>query len=180
MPLGGPAIYIRNEPRPSHQFNSDVIGRGRDYQNLTTEADHCVISIRAAANPADPLDYPLLEHAVPMKCHVSTDTRPTIFQGGIAGRLHLQPPLQPFYQWVDTFLGPFNGPWGSHVVWLSIGPDYLPVKVLFPVRLGPEGWEWWSDVPKWNVLGMKGILRRRMLCVTSDQVFVFERLRREG
>jgi hypothetical protein len=74
-------------------------------------------------------------------------------------------------------LGSYKGWWCEHELWLSLGPGYLPLEVWFPVELGPRGWQWRLGFPEWNVLGMRGVLDRRMLCVTSKEVYAFELLR---
>lgn len=170
------SIYVDNRSRPPHRFNHDVVGRGREYVNQATAGDRCIISLNAAVSPGGAVRFPLFRRALPVDCHVSTDTGPTVFQGDIANDLKLPRPARPFYRRVTTFLGSYDGPWCNHVVWLSVGPVYLPIDVLFPVQLGPRGWEWQCGFPHWNVLGMSGILSERMICVTSDFVYMFERL----
>ena len=171
----GSAICLDNQPRPPHRFNHDIVGRGREHVNHSATGDRCIIRIEAAVSLTGPL-YPVFSHVVPVACHICTDTGPTVFQGGIADRLKLRP-VNPFMQRITTFVGGYTGWWSKHEVWLSLGPDDLRLKVWFPVvRLGHHRWQWQYAFPNWNVLGMRDVLDRRMLCATSEHVYCFERL----
>jgi len=168
-----PPILLADRRRPSHHFNDEVIGGGRDYVNEVSAHNPCIIKI----NVAIPWNqHPLLFlHLIQVACRVSTDTGPTIFQGDIANRLNLQP-VNPFLRRVTTFLGSYTGVWCSHELRVGLGPGYMPLDVWFPVQPGHHGWEWRPGFPQWNVLGMTDVLNRRMLCATSEQVYAFERL----
>lgn len=169
------AIHLENLPRPPHRFNPNVVGQGKEYRNEADAGDPCVITIGAGIRwRYSSEDHPFHRH-VSVKCHISTDTEPTVFQGDVARELDLQP-VNPFLCPVDTFLEARAKLWCKHEVWLSLGPDYMPLEVWFPVEKGPHGLRWKTGFPRWNVLGMKGVLKHRMFCVTSEQVFVFERL----
>ena len=110
-----------------------------------------------------------------MKCCVSTHTPWTIFGAEVARGLHL-PVANPFRERVDTFLRPYRRWWCKHSLWLLIHPALLPVEVWFPVAKTGNTWDWRFDVPMWNVLGMNGVLNRRMFSVTCEQVCTFERI----
>jgi hypothetical protein len=170
-----PAIIVDNYPTPKHRFNFNLIGRGTQYANQAPAGDRCIISIQAGTAWKKSPKKLLLNNAVTLDCHISTDTQPTVFQAGIAHGLKL-PLVAPFFRRVNTFLGSYTGWWCKQDLWLSIGPGYMPLEVLFPVQHGAHGWGWRFGLPQWNVLGMRDVLNRRMLCVTSEHVFSFERI----
>jgi hypothetical protein len=170
-----PALYVDNQPRPPHRFNYDVTGPGRDYLNRALAGDSCIVRIQAGTAWRQLPRRVLFLRTVTFDCHISTDTQPTILQGNVADKLGLRP-VKPFIGRVNTFLRTYAGSWCKNQLWLSIGPGYMPLEVWFPVQHGPHGWRWQFGFPQWNVLGMTDVLKRRMLCVTSQEVYAFERL----
>jgi len=176
MAFGGPtAIYLAKPTRPQHRFNDKVIGQGREYLNEAATGDLCIIRLNAGTPWKRLTPNLLFVHALDVACRIGTDTQPTVFLGNIADKLNLQP-LDPFPARVSTFLDSHVGWWCKHELWLSLGPGYMPLEVWFPVELGGRGWQWRYGFPQWNVLGMRNVLNRRMLCVTSEEVFAFERV----
>lgn len=177
MAFGGlsNAIYVDNRPRPPHRFNYDAIGRGQDYLNQALAGDRCIITIQAGIPWRTPIKKLLFRSRVAVECHICTDTQPAVFQGNIAYSLGLRP-INPFIRRVDTAFGPYAGYWSRYDLWLSPCPGYMRLEVWFPVERNRRGWDWRYGFPQWNVLGMRGVLNRRMLCVTSEQVYAFVRL----
>jgi hypothetical protein len=172
----GPVISVQNEPCPAHRFNPAVVGRGYTYPRLDSGDSRCIIDIWAGPpGPKPPLRRGFPPAIRVRHCHVSTDTKPTIFQGNIADYLNLRV-MQPFTAAVDTFDQPCVGLWCKHNLWVAIGPTFRQLGVWFPVEPLGHGWEWRFDFPKWNVLGTDGVLDHCMLCVTAERMFAFDLL----
>jgi hypothetical protein len=169
------AFHLDDGPPPAHSFNSAAIGRGREYPNEIPAGRRCSIRIRVGVRWQQPAAHILFLHAIRVGCNIGTDILPTVFRGDIAHQLNLQP-IKPFLGHVATFIGRHPGWWSQHELWLSIGPDYMPLNVWFPVELVSGSWQWRYGFPEWNILGMANVLNRRMLCATSEQVYAFERI----
>jgi hypothetical protein len=168
-------IYMDPPPRARHQINRDAVGSGRRYKNQATYGDRCIIGVEVGV-PWQALSKRLIFlHKVGIACNVGTDMPPTILLGNIADKLHLQP-TDPFFNLVSTSLGSVPGWWCKHELWISLGSGYMELEVWFPVQLGHNGWEWRYSFPHWNVLGMRDVLNQRMLCITSDEMYAFQRL----
>jgi hypothetical protein len=176
MPNGAPpAILVENQPRPPHRFNLSAVGGGEAYRNMSPDDNRCVIDIWAGPPGPMPL-RPGLPPSVQVRCHVSTDTKPTIFQGDVAHQLKLSP-AKPFTKFIDScYKKPYVGFWSKHILWVAVGPAFMDLEVWFPVQQRGNALEWQLGFPAWNVLGTARVLDRRMLCVTSDHVFAFVRL----
>ena len=166
------AIALCRQPQPSCD-ERNVLTRGWEYNRLKSSS-LCAIRIWAGTPVEWAPQKPFMGCQLRLDCQISTDSWPTVFQGKIAKQLELQPD-EPVLEQVSTFGGPYKGWWSRHRLWLSIGLNYLDLEVWFPVESGSSGWEWRDEFPQSNVLGMGGVLDRRMLCLTSEQVFVFEK-----
>lgn len=177
MPNGTPpAFFLDGSNGNGHRFNPEVIGRGRVYPNEIPADPSCIIKIVVGIPDPQYAQWNLLSHAARIACHVNSDAKETVLQGQIAAELNLQP-VDPFSARIATHMGVYPGLWNRHELWVAFGPDYFPLEVWFPVEPEGRGWAWRSDrFPQWNVLGMRGLIDRRMVCITSSEVYAFERL----
>jgi hypothetical protein len=165
------AILLANQNRPHHRFNEAVIGDGRDYDQAILADNRVEVVLNVGVPPdAAPPGPILLKRRDRIGCHINTDSAVSLFQGNVAFKLNLQP-RPPFLGIVSTCVGNVSHYWNEYSVYVGLHPGYIPVSVWFPVELGNDGWQWEFGFPTWNVLGMRGVIDRRMLSINALEVY---------
>jgi ActR/RegA family two-component response regulator len=115
-----------------------------------------------------------------IQCLVDTGAEISLFQAKIGKELGLAPGGGTVRSMrIEGFSGHVDkGLWSEQIVYIGIGPDPIPVPVLFPVRaVRPDKrleYRWRHKGLDENILGMESVLSKRMLCFTPDYLFVFE------
>lgn len=165
------AIDIMNRPRPRHCFNFAVVGRGHERAHLPPTGDRSRIEIRAEVRRKD-----LVLAAEMIQCVVNTGSRVTVFQGDVGRDLGLAVPDPPSIGSIRTPFNLYASFWGRHRILLSVPPDLLEISVWFPMEYVNHRWRWRLGFPGWNVLGMREVLDKRLLCFAREKLYGFERV----
>lgn len=178
-----------------HRFNPEKVGAGKSYKNISARSG-CEMVIRITAADVDDSrtvsrskgaineeDLVTCARSVleNVKCLLDTGSDRTFFRGEIARTLALPKPTD------DEVKNDGIEVFGGDVVpccvclrklYLELGPDPIPVSVFFPVTrpAGGIAYDWVDGFPQQNVLGMKSVLNRRMLCITRDFLYAFKHL----
>lgn len=198
MPNGHPkAILLANRNRPHHRFNEQVIGDGQEHDVEFPNDPRCMVRLNVGVPWQNIGEQHLFLRQTRIGCHVNTDSIESLFQGDVAAELHLRlPNLRPdlvdpaWFQGeiadeddpncvvmgaVSTFVGRFfSGYWCEREIHVGLYPGFVPVKVWFPIELGNNGWQWRLGFPIWNVLGMRGVIDKRMLSVNDLELYSME------
>ncbi len=175
MPNGHPkAILVSNRERPRHVFNDAVIGDGRELDVQVRSDERVTIRVNIGIPSGQAPGPILLRQQAQIGCRVSTDSLISLFQGSIAYQLNLQPGL-PILGGVSTCVGRIpGGYWSEHRILLGLYPGYISIRVWFPIEFGNNGWQWKFGFPIWNVLGMRGVLNKRMLSMNALECYSME------
>jgi hypothetical protein len=107
---------------------------------------------------------------------VDTGAGVSLFKSEVARELQLDPGKKVREQ--ELILGDGSKScalYCEETIGIELGAEWLPVSVLFPVAKTAEGMIWRTDFPLENILGLRDVLDRRMLCFTPETLFVFGR-----
>ncbi len=181
---GRNAIRPRNDPAPAHQFNLDTVGACAEHPNVARRTglplDYCrvLVELRAAqfALGTERNPFPLAGHYTrePVTCLLNSGSEDSYFRPEIARDLGLYPND-------GLAVHRRGGDFLECRLYLTFGPQGAYVPILFPIERVPDTstysrrYRWRLNYSGENVLGMRGLLNRFMLCATPETLFVLAR-----
>jgi gag-polyprotein putative aspartyl protease len=182
MSWGKAAISIKDDPKPEHMFNFSVVGRARYHPNEEHMApvERLVVKLNIGAYRPDS-GYLLFQRCASHNFLVDTGATQSILRGEVAESLGLVP-VKPFY--AEAVLANGQGErrlWDAHRIGIPLGTGAIDIRVWFPVVKSEDdqarsAWGWDKAALDENLLGMRDVLERWMLCFTPEALFVFEKL----
>lgn len=164
-------------------FNTNLVGAGNQLDNRPVsggleERFATQLSIRIPA----PFMLAQAQGIISVRCIVDTGTEYCLFKPDVADALGIRRPTSSMH----LSLSPTRGTPGQLEVFrqnltVVLGALPLTVPIHFPVRTrgysgGVRQFEWDPWALRDNILGMSGVVSRRMLCFTPERLFVLDRL----
>lgn len=167
---------------PVLSFNKLSVQGGTEHRNVSRaswpQMEVDIMAYQKVVAVPGPKSQPLTLYAgsgVSLSCVVDTGSSISLFDGGIAKQLNLNP--NGGFYCSNSILG-VGGvaiplPRCQQTIYLDIGPTPLRLNVWFPVIPVAGGRKWHVGRLKENLLGMEDLINERMICFTPTHLFAF-------